>query len=279
MLLKVYKNQVQLVDDNDTVLAHLDFANEDGVYRIGDVAKNTQISPKVENKMMSLALNKIRKNGGLVVPTSTYSKEWFNKHPEDRDLVAAVESVAQETASIPQETEIQLVKQEPSNNPLQNLNTEEIKKKGAKGALKILSRLMQVICALCMFGSAVLFVMNALNYTEFVRVMITSQGQDHKIFLGGMAAFVVFCVIEGIWTLTTKKMKAGEEEYRVDTGHGLIGFIIVALSYPITLYVAGMHGESVAWQWVQYFITPMRYIPLLAVIGLLLCILRKLINR
>ena len=229
--------------------------------------------------MMSLALNKIRKNGGLVVPTSTYSKEWFNKHPEDRDLVAAVESVAQETASIPQETEIQLVKQEPSNNPLQNLNTEEIKKKGAKGALKILSRLMQVICALCMFGSAVLFVMNALNYTEFVRVMITSQGQDHKIFLGGMAAFVVFCVIEGIWTLTTKKMKAGEEEYRVDTGHGLIGFIIVALSYPITLYVAGMHGESGAWQWVQYFITPMRYIPLLAVIGLLLCILRKLINR
>ena len=279
MLLKVYKNQVQLVDDNDTVLAHLDFANEDGVYRIGDVAKNTQISPKVENKMMSLALNKIRKNGGLVVPTSTYSKEWFNKHPEDRDLVAAVESVAQETASIPQETEIQLVKQEPSNNPLQNLNTEEIKKKGAKGALKILSRLMQVICALCMFGSAVLFVMNALNYTEFVRVMITSQGQDHKIFLGGMAAFVVFCVIEGIWTLTTKKMKAGEEEYRVDTGHGLIGFIIVALSYPITLYVAGMHGESGAWQWVQYFITPMRYIPLVAVIGLLLCILRKLINR
>ena len=34
MLLKVYKNQVQLVDDNDTVLAHLDFANEDGVYRM-----------------------------------------------------------------------------------------------------------------------------------------------------------------------------------------------------------------------------------------------------
>lgn len=279
MLLKVYKNQVQLVDDNDVVLAHLDFTNEDGVYRVGDVAKNTQISPKVENKMMSLALDKIRKNGGLVVPTSTYAKEWFNKHPEDRDLVAAVESVAQETASIPQVTEIQLVKQEPSNNPLQNLNTEEIKKKGAKGALKILSRLMQVVCALCMFGSAVLFVMNALNYTEFVRVMITSQGQDHKIFLGGMAAFVVFCVIEGIWTLTTKKMKAGEEEYRVDTGRGLIGFILVALSYPITLYVAGMYGEAGAWQWVQYFITPMRYIPLLAVIGLLLCILRKLINR
>lgn len=281
MILKVYTNQVQLKDDEDKLMARIEFpANEEGICKVGDVLKETQISPKVENKMMQLALNKIRKNGYQVVPATAFAQTWFNSHPEDRDLVADAESYAQQEMKKKEQEDIHLTvkKQDVSPMPAQ----EEVKKVVKKGGHKILrgiARLLQLVCAICMASIVYFFVNNAINYREFINVMIAAQGTEHKIFLGGMVAFLVFCVIEFIWIMTRKKVKGDDTVDHVDSGRGLTAFILILIAYFAAVLSFGYFGRDGAFQWIPYFVTPLGYVPYITGIGALLCIIRKILGR
>lgn len=284
MILKVYTNQVQLKDDEDKLMARVEFvANEEGVCRIGDVIKETEISPKVENKMMSLALQKVRKNGQKVVPTTAFAQTWFNNHPEDRDLMAegADSYISQSTAPAQAEDDIKLTvkQQEPASLAPSQEEVKKVVKKGGHKVFRGIARLLQLVCAICMAAIIYFFVTNAVANLGFIQVMITSAGTDHKIFLGGMVAFVLFCVIEFIWIMTRKKIKTEDEVDYIDSGRGMIAFILILVAYFAALFAFGTFGKTGVYQWIPHFITPLMYVPYISGIGALLCIIRKIIGK
>ncbi len=283
MLLQVYTNQVQLKNDEEQLLARIEFiADENGVCQLGDVIKEQAISPKVENKMMSLALNKIRKNGQKVVATTAYAQSWFNNHPEDRDLIAegSVGYIEQQMA--PKE-EVQLVvkqKEDESVVPSQ----EQVKKVAKKGGHKILrgiARLLQLLCAICMIAILYFFVTNAItsDHLELIKIMLAGS-TDHKIFLGVLVAFVVFALIEFIWIMTRKKIKNEDQVEYIDSGRGLFAFLLILAAYFVSLYLFQTQRENiVALQWIEFFVQPLTYVPYISGIGALLCIIRKIFGR
>ena len=279
MLLKVYTNQVQLKDDEDKLMARVEFvANDEGVCQLGDVIKEQEISPKVENKMMALALSKIRKNGLKVVPTTAYAQSWFNNHPEDRDLIAEGEVgyIQQEQAKKEEDVKLTVKQVEPETSTPKEVS-KPVKKAGHK-ILRGIARLLQLVCAICMAAIIYFFAMNAWNHSVLFEQMLKST--EHMIFLGGMIAFMVLSVIEFIWIMTRKKIKVGltDVDY-IDSGRGLTMFILTLIAYFALMFLYSTNGNAGIFQWVPFFITPLTYVPFIAGIGALLCIIRKIIGR
>lgn len=283
MLLQVYTNQVQLKNDDEQLLARIEFiADENGVCQLGDVIKEQAISPKVENKMMSLALNKIRKNGQKVVATTAYAQSWFNNHPEDRDLIAegSVGYIEQQMA--PKEDVQLVVKQkEPESIVPSQEQVKKVAKKGGHKILRGIARLLQLLCAICMIAILYFFVMNAItsDHLKLIQIML-SGSTDHKVFLGILVGFVVFGVIEFIWIMTRKKIKIGNEVEYIDSGRGLFAFLLILAAYFLSLYLFQTQRDAInALQWIEFFVQPLNYVPYISGIGALLCIIRKIFGR
>ena len=94
-----------------------------------------------------------------------------------------------------------------------------------------------------------------------------------------MVAFVLFCVIEFIWIMTRKKIKTEDEVDYIDSGRGMIAFILILVAYFAALFAFGTFGKTGVYQWIPHFITPLMYVPYIAGIGALLCIIRKIIGK
>lgn len=283
MLLQVYTNQVQLKNDEEQLLARIEFiADENGVCQLGDVIKEQAISPKVENKMMSLALNKIRKNGQKVVATTAYAQSWFNNHPEDRDLIAegSVGYIEQQMAP-KEDVQLTVKQKEPESIVPSQKQVKKAAKKGGHKILRGIARLLQLVCAICMIAILYFFVTNAVtsDHLSLIKIMV-SGSTEHKIFFGILVGFVVFGIIEFIWIMTRKKIKYEDEVDYIDSGRGLFAFILILAAYFVSIYLFQTYKSDInALQWVEFFVQPLSYVPYISGIGALLCVIRKILGR
>lgn len=286
MLFKVYTNRVNLLDDDGNIIAGIDFSkNADGICEIGNVYKNQPISAKLETKLMNHAIERIRSMNEHVVPTGQDARNWFIKHPKDRDLLDVAASVASEEASI---------KSQPADpdDHGHDVNfskgaTKIIKdtvkagKASTNGLIKGVLHFLQAVCFICMLGILALYVQNALNYMQFFQIMIQSQAVYQSAFFAGLIGFAVWCLIQCIWILSKKNYIVDGNKVQLDIGRGITGFVVVLVFFFVSRYLYntyGLQAQGVV-QWLGFFVVNVTYIPYLSGIGLVLSILRRIISR
>ena len=68
----------------------------------------------------------------------------------------------------------------------------------------------------------------------------------------------------------TQKIKTEDEVDYIDSGRGMIAFILILVAYFAALFAFGTFGKTGVYQWIPHFITPLMYVPYIAGIGALL---------
>ena len=139
--------------------------------------------------------------------------------------------------------------------------------------MKILARILMVVCALCMAGIIYYFGIGVYS-------SISSLMEGSLISLVACGAFLIFCVVEFFWIFTRRKFYYRDHVTRVDKGRGLIGFVIVLvigfLSFSSKYGFANFSGMNL---FISVMSNNINTIILLGIVGILLCVARRLISR
>lgn len=85
----VEKNRVYAKNDKGDVIAEVDFPeNIDGVLDINHTFVDDSLRGQgVAGKLLEKAVQEIRKQGKKAAASCSYAKVWFEKHPENQDLL------------------------------------------------------------------------------------------------------------------------------------------------------------------------------------------------
>lgn len=82
-------DRVYAQDESGTLLAEINFPLENGVRNINHTFVDESLRGQgVAGKLMQAAVKTIKEQGEKAVPTCSYAVAWFQKHPEERDLLA-----------------------------------------------------------------------------------------------------------------------------------------------------------------------------------------------
>ena len=139
--------------------------------------------------------------------------------------------------------------------------------------MKVLARVLMVVCALCMAGIIYFFGVSAYG-------SISSLMEGSLISLIACGVFLIFCIVEFFWIFTRRKFYYRDHVTRVDKGRGLIGFVIVLivgfLSFSSKYGFANFAGMNL---FISIMANNINTIILLGIVGILLCVARKLISR
>jgi hypothetical protein len=272
VLIKVYKEKVLLKDDQDNTIAGIDFPQtQTGICEISDIYSERKLADNVREKLMSLAVNQVRKNGWKVVPNSTQIQTWFNTHPGDRDLVASV---------VPESEGYQTAADHIEKPPM----ISERAKTEAKNTSRGIMRIFQNLSGLAMFCVFILFMYFGVYVNGGMQVVLNVINGlvsfDNLVLTGAMALFAVFTLIEIFWTLSRKKVTKDGVTEKVDVGRGLLAFILIIIFYYGLQYAVDRYGmnNNVLQQANLYFLQ----VPLMiyfAMGGAVLSLIRKLFGR
>jgi len=82
--------RISLIGDDDVVLAYVDFPlKEEGVHVISKTLVDESLRGQgVAAKLMSLLLEKAKRENFLLIPVCSYAVAYFEKHPETASLLA-----------------------------------------------------------------------------------------------------------------------------------------------------------------------------------------------
>lgn len=83
------KNRIYAEDENGKVIAEVDFPeNESGVLDINHTFVDDSLRGQgVAGKLLQAAVEEIRKQGKKAAASCSYAKVWFEKNPENKDLL------------------------------------------------------------------------------------------------------------------------------------------------------------------------------------------------
>lgn len=278
MIIKVYKEKVLLKDDAENTLAGIDFPEEEpGICKISEVYSDKKLGINVKEKLMSLALSQVRKNGWKVVPTAVFSQQWFNTHPDDRDLVATVvenKEADDGTKRIDFNGDVTEIE----NNEVEEPEEEPVVK-GTHKVLRGFCRILQNICGLAMAAILALYLLNLYNAggVIWVQTVIAGQKTENLIVLGVGAFFALFTFIEIFWTLSRPKNK--EENRKYDSGRGLIPFILIAILYYAASYLVSQFASNNSiLNIINLYFVQVLFIGYISIGGAVISLLRKLIG-
>lgn len=90
---EIHENEVVYLDDAGTKLAEVTFPPAaEAVADVVDI-NHTFVDPSlrgrgVAGELMSRAAASIRETGRRARPTCSYAVKWFEKHPDERDVLA-----------------------------------------------------------------------------------------------------------------------------------------------------------------------------------------------
>lgn len=90
---EIHENEVLYRDDAGSKLGEVTFPLAEGLGEDTVNINHTFVDPSlrgqgVAGELMSRAVAAIRKTGRRVHPTCSYAVRWFEKHPEEGDLLA-----------------------------------------------------------------------------------------------------------------------------------------------------------------------------------------------
>ncbi len=294
MLIKVYTNKVVLVDDDGNVAAGLDYPKtQNGICEIGSVYRNNlDVNPNMEAKLMELALQQVRKKNLKVIPTDVFSKEWFNKHPEDRDLVAVEEVAQPEVQDVTKTQVVDIEKIEEQLDERPSSEPEEHTEAVITGGPGAFSRFLQLLSAILMGAITGIYGYKAYQYViDFMGsndMSIIMQNLDNDLVVSNLAFIIVSAIliilgiVQFFWILTNKKVSENGSTYTQDKGRGFIGFIIVLIIYLCAFAATNNYLPIDTTDLVPYFFQEAiirQLIPILAIVGWIFCAIRKIVGK
>ena len=282
MLLKVFHTRAELQDNVGNTMAVLAFPEvQEGVCEMHDIYLNVDsIKESARNKMITYALVQIRKNNWQVIPAGPETSAWFDAHPSDCDLLRSASNpapvVQEPKEEVKEEKPVQV--QEPTVAPQP---VESVQAKPASKIMRILARFLQVVSAACMMG-----IMGVFGYNWFLNRSIGfwmfSLGDPiYWSFLAANAGFIFICLLFLFWMMSRKVLVIDGQETYKDTGRGISAFILILLAFVAASVAIGMFGYIIPSlvEYVRLFFVQLTMIPVLAFVGLVVSIIRKVICR
>lgn len=296
MYYKIHSDRIVLEDEDGTRMAEIDYpAAGEGVREITHIyGSDSPEGIRYARNLMDLAVRELRKNGQKVIATNAFAAGWFRDHPEAQDLLisgtgqkytgqedsryAVREADMDRTAPLYQE---QTVRREAVPYPVSQKSGG--KKKEAAAPLQKASRILQLVSALVML--AVLLLNFASVYQNGgLTGGPTLAAEASTGFLVLSVLFLLWTLIQLIWILTRKAYRTAGRVLRLDPGRGLFGFVVVLIvscvCKSITYFVptaAGIFAGIIRYS--EVFNQSGTVITLLAILGIALCIVRKVIRR
>jgi predicted GNAT family acetyltransferase len=294
MYYKIHSDRIVLEDEDGTRIAEIDYpAAGEGIREITHIyGSDSPEGIRHARNLMDLAVRELRKNGQKAVATNAFAASWFRDHPEAQDiLVTAAGQAGSEKGSSGYDTRAadmdrtaplyQEVRREAV--PYRTSAKNRVKKKEAAAPLSKASRILQLISALVML--AVLL----LNFTSVYQNGGLTGGpslasEASTGFFSLAVLFLAWTLIQLIWILTRKAYRTAGRVIRLDPGRGLCGFLVVLIvscvCKSITYFVptaAGIFAGIIRYS--EVFNQSGTVITLLAILGIALCIVRKVIRR
>ena len=82
-------NKVYILNDKKEEVAYVTFPQkDDGVVLIDHTHVNEELrGMKIAEQLMDKACEVIRENKQKAIPHCSYAKHWFDKHPENQDIL------------------------------------------------------------------------------------------------------------------------------------------------------------------------------------------------
>lgn len=307
MVYTVHDNKIVLADDNGRTVAQVDYPDVgNGICEISHIyGEDSEAGRQAAGKLMDMAAREIRKSGRKVIPNCAFAASWFADHPKEADIRATWDMVhqmagkktAEKTSGKGRTVNINLGGKKQAKKSLRKMGTDAVKKKArdaaldaaagvhdtadkvVKGSLKVLTRVLQIICAVLMLFIIIRFVSGAIQKQAF-----TFTGVSSMICMVLSAAFIVFCVIQLIFIMTRKAMLQDGRVVRKDTGRGITGFIIVLVVYFICgLFINYFYGLPDPISGFANFAGVFQVngisIMYMAIAGLVLSVIRRVIGR
>lgn len=261
-----------------------------GVCELHDIYLNVDsIKDSARNKMMTYALVQIRKNNWQVIPAGQEASAWFDQHPSDCDLLrsasnpqpqpeAVQEPAAQETVVAQPQPQVQ-AQPEPVPTETPGVVAAEAQK-ATSGAKRVLARFLQLLSGACMLAIMGVFCLGWYENRSLALWMFNQIDQIYWMFLIANAAFLLLCVIFFFWILSRKNIYINDEYViKKDTGRGIVPFILILLAYAGCLFATTVPALVPLAEYIQILVVWLRYIPMLAGVGLALSIIRKIIGK
>ena len=82
------KNRIYLKNDAGAIVAEINFPIDNGAANIcRTFVDDTLRGQGIADKLMQAALDKIKNDGMKIVPSCSYARIWFEKHPEESEFL------------------------------------------------------------------------------------------------------------------------------------------------------------------------------------------------
>lgn len=310
MVFRIYTDKIRLVNDKEEAVAQIDFPEvQKGVCEIAHIyGERSAQGKEIAYQMMEMAVKEIRDSNRKVIPACAFARSWFSQHPELQDLIAG-ETTAEPAQTQQQSAQEDQIRQNSSDSngkdhkvqvnisdkrrrgPVYDDDYEEEsgRKRRRRGGnaddyapaptqsggrgMKVLSRVLMIVCAICMAGIIYTVARNAF-------ASLSSLRSGSVVSLAATAGFLIFCIVEFFWIFTKKKFYYQDRVIRIDNGRGLVGFIIVLivafLCMNSSIGLSSIRGLDL---FISIIHNDVNTVLLLGIVGFLLTLARKLIGR
>lgn len=285
MVYKTYSDRIILVNDDNKVLAEIDFpainayaVNVSHIW-VDESLRGQGVASKLTDKMVAY----LRHRNLKALPSCSYAMGWFEKHPEASDVLW---SQGLRHSNLGGTGDGGLREK-------QIIYQTKIKKQGSgiqipAILLKTLNRLFQLACAGFMAAAAVLFLMSAWQNRQTlgaVSGVLSERNYPMAVFLILCAVFILFCSAECLWIMSRKKYAQSDKLVAIDTGRGITAFLLLLVLYFLCENEMSMPFQPLdrIWSGVQLAAESFHMcgpqMMRMAVLGLILSVGRKLLGR
>ncbi len=300
MEFRTYKNRIVLVDDEEQALAEIDFPameEEPGTVEITHTYVDESLRGRgLAGKLMTRLITYLERNQLKAYPSCSYAVDWFAKHSEAAHLLSPSYVPGTDTnhAALPDAETQQPVRDETEADAYfrdtEYGNEEEdgpvdggIRNRMLMGVNRVL-QLFSVAALILLYLLMVVPALENLNALGPIESMITDHNVAEITFISVFVGITLFSLISLFWMLSRKKYVRYGTLETIDTGRGMIAFILLLLVEVIALLLSPIM-ESAQPVIVGLAIASTRLVVNRAMIlmaggvGLVLSVIRKIIRH
>lgn len=298
MLYAIGKDKIIRADNDGNTVAEVHFVQkEPHVYEITEVltASTDNDDPNLD-KVMSKMVSHMRKNGNQVFTNDEFATEWFEDHPEARDILILNYRPGQKVRTQPIQVEedydvpVSSDRQPAYNQTVSDdngLTSADIPGRAAR----TLSRVLQILSAVVMLAVLIVFVYAWSKNGTTQAQLLEDTARGLSVFRGICYGFMAFTILMFLWILSRRTYRVDGQKMRLDTGRGMIAFAILLIAVilgPTCLSFASSANAQATSQFeairglagfFTIYLVYGTYIALLSIVGLVMSIVRQFIGH